>query len=104
VSFPYVNHNTTFWLASETGVVGVVLFFGGVLIAGAAFVKYAKQSALISGVVGMLSAMLAASVGTEVSYQRYMWCFAGLGVGLVVRARLNRAKLAFEGEPDSVQV
>jgi O-antigen ligase len=104
VAFPYVNHNTTFWLASETGVVGVVLFFGGVLIAGFAFVKYAKQFTLISGVVGMLSAMLAASVGTEVSYQRYMWCFAGLGVGLVVWARLNRADRAVERESNSVEV
>jgi O-antigen ligase len=104
VAFPYVNHNTTFWLASETGVVGVVLFFGGVLIAGAAFVKYAKQFALMSGVVGMLSAMLAASAGTEVSYQRYMWCFAGLGVGLLVWARLNRGNQAVERGPDSFQV
>jgi O-antigen ligase len=104
VSFPYVNHNTTFWLASETGVLGVVLFFGGVLIAGFAFVKYAKQFTLISGVVGMLSAMLSASIGTEVSYQRYMWCFAGLGMGLVVWARLNRADRAVDRESSSVQV
>ena len=97
VAFPYVNHNTTFWLASETGVLGVVLFFGGVLIAGVAFVKNAKQFTLISGIVGMLSAMLAASVGTEVSYQRYMWCFAGLGVGLLVRARLNPAHEPVDG-------
>ena len=103
VAFPYVNHNTTFWLASETGVVGVVLFFGGVLIAGAAFVKYAKRLALMSGVVGMLCAMLAASAGTEVSYQRYMWCFAGVGVGLVVRARLNPAE-ADEWESENLQV
>jgi O-antigen ligase len=102
VAFPYVNHNTTFWLASETGVVGVVLFFGGVLIAGAAFVKYAKRLALMSGVVGMLCAMLAASAGTEVSYQRYMWCFAGVGVGLVVRARLNPE--AVERESENLQV
>jgi O-antigen ligase len=103
VAFPYVNHNTTFWLASETGVLGVVLFFGGVLIAGITFVKFAKQSILISGVVGMLSAMLAASAGTEVSYQRYMWCFAGLGVGLVVRTRLNPAE-AVERESENLQV
>jgi O-antigen ligase len=102
VAFPYVNHNTAFWLASETGVVGVVLFFGGVLIAGAGFVKYAKRLALMSGVVGMLSAMLAASAGTEVSYQRYMWCVGGLGVGLVVRARLNPE--AVERESENLQV
>jgi hypothetical protein len=102
VAFPYVNHNTTFWLASETGVVGVLLFFGGVLIAGAAFLKYAKRLALMSGVVGMLCAMLAASVGTEVSYQRYMWCFAGLGVGLVVRARLNPKGESIDGASEAV--
>jgi O-antigen ligase len=103
VAFPYVNHNTAFWLASETGVLGVALFFGGVLIAGFAFVKCAKQFPLISGAVGMLSAMLAASVGTEVSSQRYMWCFAGVGVGLVVWARLNRADQAVERESNAVR-
>ena len=99
VPFPYANHNTTFWLASETGVVGVVLFFGGVLIAGFTFVQYAKQFALISGVVGMLSAMLAASVGTEVCTNgtcgaspdwEWVWLFGRDSIALIGLSSGNR--------------
>jgi O-antigen ligase len=90
--YPYVNHNTTLWFASEFGLFGVLLFMGGVLAATVAFIKHAADVPLARGAAGMMFAMLGASVGTEVMYQRYPWCIGGLALGLIARSRLRSTR------------
>jgi O-antigen ligase len=85
VVFPYVNHNTALWLASETGLLGLTLFAAGIAFAIAAMVGHVRTAPLVAGVAGIVFVLIGASVGTEVTYQRYAWCFCGLALGLVGR-------------------
>lgn len=85
VDYPFINHNTTLWLASELGLIGLVLVLGGVARAGYSFVRGAPIHAFAGGVAGLLLVMIGASVGTEVFYQRYTWCFCGLGLAVLAR-------------------
>ena len=85
--FPYVNHCTTLWLASEFGLLGVLLFMGGVLAVTVAFTQHAAVIPLARGAAGMMFVLIGASVGTEVMYQRYAWCICGLTLAVVARSR-----------------
>lgn len=84
VPFPFVNHNTTLWVASEMGMLGLMVFIGGATIAAVTLIRHAGRVTLAGGVAGMLFVMFGASLGTEVMYQRYTWCFCGLALALVV--------------------
>jgi hypothetical protein len=83
VVFPYVNHNTALWLASETGLLGLLWFAAGILFAVIAMIGHAHHAPLVGGVAGIVFVLIGASVGTEVTYQRYAWCFCGLALGLI---------------------
>lgn len=81
----YVNHNTILWLASETGIVGLLVFGGGVLFAGVVLARKARTVGIAGGALGMLLVLVGASAGTEVMYQRYAWFFCGMALVLVLK-------------------
>lgn len=87
LDYPFINHNTTLWLASELGLIGLVLVLGGVARTGYVLLRNAGANPMAAGVAGMLCVLVGASAGTEVFYQRYTWCFCGLALALVALAR-----------------
>lgn len=90
--FPYVNHSTALWLASEFGLLGVLLFMGGILAVTVAFIQNAADNPLARGAAGMMFVLLGASVGTEVMYQRYAWCICGLTLAVIAGDRLRSSR------------
>lgn len=90
VAHPYLNHNTTLWLASELGLVGLAAILGGALLLLWTFVRHSSAVPIAAGVAGTMFVMFGASAGTEVMYQRYTWCFCGLALTLVAAARPRR--------------
>lgn len=94
VDYAFVNHSTLLWLASETGIVGVSVFLAGVLASLVALVRRVPDVALAGGVLGMLCVVMAASIGTEVMYQRYTWCFMGAALALASRHETRASQRA----------
>jgi O-antigen ligase len=77
---PSVLHNTAVWILVETGLIGLVVFVGFfVWVYGSIFRlhRLVRSDAMLSMGIVLLSTFVAASVGTEILYQRYFWLFAG---------------------------
>ena len=73
-------HNSALWLLIETGLVGFLLFGGFFIVALRSLVIVAERTPLTIATAGMLFVLAAASIGTEVLYQRYGWFILGLGL------------------------
>lgn len=76
-------HATPLWLLVETGIVGLALFAAFFVAVMRALLwrrgKWEKDPVLI-GIAAALIVVGAASIGTEILYQRYLWFLAGLGL------------------------
>jgi O-antigen ligase len=90
----YLNHNTVLWLASEMGVVGLMVFGGAVVLACMILARNARRIGLAGGAFGVLLVLIGASAGTEVMYQRYAWFFCGLALALARYGRRDAEALA----------
>ena len=76
-------HATSLWLLVETGIIGILLFATFFFVVLRALLwrrgKWEKDPVLI-GIAAALIVVGAASIGTEILYQRYLWFLAGLGL------------------------
>lgn len=76
-------HATPLWLLVETGIIGALLFAAFFFAVVRALLwrqgKWEKDPVLI-GIAAAIIVVGAASVGTEILYQRYLWFLAGLGL------------------------
>lgn len=76
-------HATSLWLLVETGIIGAALFaaffFAVVRALLWRYGNWQKDPVLI-GIAAALIVLAAASIGTEILYQRYIWFLAGLGL------------------------
>lgn len=76
-------HATSLWLLIETGIVGLALFAAFFFAVIRALLwrhgKWEKDPVLI-GIAAALIVVGAASIGTEILYQRYLWFLAGIGL------------------------
>lgn len=78
-------HNSALWLLTETGLVGLVLFAGFFALVFRNLVVAAERTPLSMAATAMLFVLAAASIGTEVLYQRYGWFILGLGLAAAGR-------------------
>jgi len=76
-------HATSLWLLVETGIVGLGLFAAFFFAVVRALLwrrgKWERDPILI-GIAAALIVVGAASIGTEILYQRYLWFLAGIGL------------------------
>ncbi len=80
-------HATSLWLMTETGLVGLVLFSAFFLAALKALIwrnGRFEVDPLPIGIAAVLVTLAAASVGTEILYQRYLWVLGGIGLAVAV--------------------
>jgi len=79
-------HATGLWLITETGLVGLVLFSAFFVVALRALIwrdRRLEVDPLPIGIAAVLVTLAAASLGTEILYQRYLWVLAGIGLAAV---------------------
>ncbi|MGH6954461.1 MAG: O-antigen ligase family protein [Alphaproteobacteria bacterium] len=82
---PQQVHTTALWLLAETGAVGLALFAAFFVAAAMALGGRragVEREPIVAGTLGLLIGLAAASIGTEVLYQRYLWFFLGLALAL----------------------
>ena len=78
-------HATGLWLITETGLVGLVLFSAFFLATIKALVWRGgrlEADPIPIGVATVLVTLAAASIGTEILYQRYLWVLGGIGLAV----------------------
>lgn len=77
-------HTTLLWLLVETGLVGAILFAAFTLLVLRALVRgdLAPTGKLEFAVFLALIAIFAASIATEIMFQRYLWFLMGLGLAI----------------------
>lgn len=86
-------HATSLWLITETGVVGLVLFSAFFLAALRALIwrdGRLEGAPLPIGIAAVLITLAAASLGTEILYQRYLWVLGGIGLAVAVGPLANK--------------
>lgn len=82
---PATIHTTALWLLTETGMIGLAGFFGLFMAILTALVRAAHSrppgdAPIEIGVAAGILAVAAASVGTDLLYQRHIWWLAGLAL------------------------
>ncbi len=80
-------HATGLWLLTETGLIGLVLFSAFFLAAMKALIwrnGRFEVDPLPIGIAAVLVTLAAASIGTEILYQRYLWVLGGIGLAVAV--------------------
>ncbi|MHA1564804.1 MAG: O-antigen ligase family protein [Alphaproteobacteria bacterium] len=78
-------HATGLWLITETGLIGLVLFSAFFLATIKALVwrdGRLEADPIPIGVATVLVTLAAASMGTEILYQRYLWVLGGIGLAV----------------------
>ncbi len=78
-------HATALWLATETGLVGLALFSAFFIATIKALVwrnGRLEADPIPIGVATVLITLAAASLGTEILYQRYLWVLGGIGLAV----------------------
>lgn len=78
-------HATALWLVTETGLVGLALFSAFFIAAIKALVwrnGRLEADPIPIGVATVLITLAAASIGTEILYQRYLWVLGGIGLAV----------------------
>jgi len=78
-----IIHNTPLWFLTETGLIGVFLYGGFLMISRNRVALLTKSNPknekfFTEGMLMIFPAFMVASVVTEIFYQRYLWFFLGL--------------------------
>jgi hypothetical protein len=82
---PIMIHTTSLWLLTETGLIGVLLvafFLFRLLCISYPMTKF--KDVFLLGSFGILISFVAASLTTEVMYQRHIWFLIGLSLGFIM--------------------
>lgn len=88
VDHPYYIHNTTLWILTEFGLIGVAIFLGLLLWifrSGASIIGNVgnAEAALVVGLLCAHAGMFGLSTGIEAFYQRHWW----MAMGMIASAR-----------------
>lgn len=101
---PYIIHNTLLWLLTETGLVGAAVFVGAFIVAlrglccGLERGRPATRT-LQLGMLGMIAVFVGASLGMEVTYQRYFWFLLGGALAVPAAAGPISVRVQHIGKP-----
>ena len=82
---PATIHTTALWLLTETGILGLLCFTAFLAFVTTALIRKARSpdsdgGSLEYGVAAAVVVVAAASIGTELLYQRHIWWFVGLAL------------------------
>lgn len=78
-------HTSALWILTEQGLIGLFLFIFLIYINLKILWKAQKlnpEKTVLTGLIAMCCVFIAASIGTEVLYQRYFWYILGLGLAI----------------------